>query len=134
MARFPHSGDLILFGAWESHPPQRVIAFEDQVASHGGLGGEQSYPFIMCADHQQLDPSQLTNACDLYTFFSQTYHAPNDEVREGIGAPPTGQSAPRFRDKRDQGVDLFQSWSEISIGMNHWIWVLCGASVSYRDG
>ena len=74
MARFPHSGDLILLGAWEPHPPQRVIAFEDQVASHGGLGGEQLYPFILYADHRKLNPDQLTNACKLYTFFRQTYY------------------------------------------------------------
>jgi hypothetical protein len=86
MARFPHSGDLILFGAWDPHPPQQVITFEDQVASHGGLGGEQLYPFILYAPvlgdacpengghHQELDPDQLTNPCRLYSFFRQTYH------------------------------------------------------------
>jgi len=74
MARFPHSGDLILLGAWEPQPPQRVITFEDQVASHGGLGGEQLYPFILYADHQELAPDQLTNASRLYTFFRRTYH------------------------------------------------------------
>jgi len=72
IARFPHSGDLILFGAWEPHPPQRVVTFENQIASHGGLGGEQLYPFIMYAD-QRLAPDQLTNACKLYTFFRQAY-------------------------------------------------------------
>jgi hypothetical protein len=86
MARFPHSGDLILFGTWDPHPPQQVTTFEDQVASHGGLGGEQMYPFILYAPvlgnacpesgghHQELDPDQLTNACRLYSFFRQTYH------------------------------------------------------------
>ena len=83
MALFPHSGDLIIFGAWESHAPQRVITFEDQVASHGGLGGEQSYPFILyAAHHQQLNPAQLTNARDLYTFFRQTYHDGLEKVQE----------------------------------------------------
>jgi hypothetical protein len=74
MARFPHSGDLIVLGAWEPDPPQRVVTFENQVASHGGLGGEQLYPFILYADHQELAPEQVTNACKLYTFFRQAYH------------------------------------------------------------
>ena len=44
LARYPHSGDLILLGAWRDG---RVVTFEDQVASHGGLGGPQDYPFII---------------------------------------------------------------------------------------
>jgi hypothetical protein len=44
LARYPHSGDLILLGAWRDG---HVVAFEDQVSSHGGLGGPQDYPFII---------------------------------------------------------------------------------------
>ncbi len=44
LARYPHSGDLILLGAWRDG---QVITFEDQVASHGGLGGPQDQPFII---------------------------------------------------------------------------------------
>jgi hypothetical protein len=44
LARYPHSGDLILLGAWRDG---QVVTFEDQVASHGGLGGPQDYPFII---------------------------------------------------------------------------------------
>ena len=46
LARFPHAGDLILLGAWND---QRVISFEEQAASHGGLGGPQNSPFIVYA-------------------------------------------------------------------------------------
>jgi hypothetical protein len=88
MARFPHSGDLVVFGSWDPTPPQQVTTFEDQVASHGGLGGEQMYPFIFYApfyapgdansadSHQRrrLDPDQLTDATKLYEFFRREYH------------------------------------------------------------
>ena len=74
MALFPHSGDLIVLGAWEPEAPQRVTAFEDQVASHGGLGGEQLYPFIVHADQHELVPERLTNARTLYAFFCRAYH------------------------------------------------------------
>jgi hypothetical protein len=86
MALFPHSGDLILLGAWDPDPPQRVTTFEDQVASHGGVGGEQLYPFVLYAplqregglergrDHLALNPDQVTNARQLYTYFRQVYH------------------------------------------------------------
>jgi hypothetical protein len=45
LARYPHSGDLILLGAWRDDG--RVVTFEDQTSTHGGLGGPQDYPFII---------------------------------------------------------------------------------------
>jgi len=39
------SGDLIVNGALRDR--QRVVVFEEQVGSHGGLGGPQTYPFIL---------------------------------------------------------------------------------------
>ena len=45
LASFPHSGDIIVFGAWREDG--EVVCFENQVASHGGVGGAQDYPFIM---------------------------------------------------------------------------------------
>jgi len=55
---------------------------------HGGLGGEQMYPFIFYApifapgdahradsvQRRRLDPGQLTNATKLYEFFRREYH------------------------------------------------------------
>jgi hypothetical protein len=67
LASFPHSGDLIIFGAWRD---DEVICFEDQVASHGGLGGPQDYPFIMYPAELNLDLEEVTNARDLYPHFA----------------------------------------------------------------
>ena len=39
------SGDLIVVGVMREK--QRVVVFEEQVGSHGGLGGPQNYPFIL---------------------------------------------------------------------------------------
>ncbi|MBU1071626.1 alkaline phosphatase family protein, partial [bacterium] len=39
------SGDLIVNGALQDR--QRVVVFEEQVGSHGGLGGPQNYPFVL---------------------------------------------------------------------------------------
>ena len=91
LARFPHSGDLILFGAWEPDPPQRVITFENQVASHGGLGGEQLYPFICYASvlqdrrHEELNPEELINPRKLYAFFRRTYYDSREESQTTQG-------------------------------------------------
>ena len=68
LASFPHSGDIIVFGAWREDG--EVVCFENQVASHGGLGGPQDYPFIMYPCELNLDLEQVTNARDLYPHFA----------------------------------------------------------------
>jgi hypothetical protein len=72
LASFPHSGDLILLGAW--NPEEGiVVSFEDQVASHGGLGGPQDYPFVMYQSEIEMDVENITNAVDLYSHFVRVY-------------------------------------------------------------
>jgi len=68
LASFPHSGDIIIFGAWRKDG--EVVCFENQVASHGGLGGPQDYPFIMYPGEVDLDLEEVTNARDLYPHFA----------------------------------------------------------------
>jgi len=68
LASFPHSGDIIIFGAWREDG--EVVCFENQVASHGGLGGPQDYPFIMYPGRLSLDFEEVTNAKDLYPHFA----------------------------------------------------------------
>jgi len=76
LASFPHSGDLILLGAWNGSG--EVVCFEDQWASHGGLGGPQDYPFMLWPTHVEWDPGGLTNAEQLYEHFSGLYGARAD--------------------------------------------------------
>lgn len=70
IARFPQSGDLILFGNYD---PEKdlVICFEKQWAAHGGLGGAQDYPFILYPRHLNWDLSAVRNARDLYPLFAR---------------------------------------------------------------
>ena len=68
LASFPHSGDIIVFGAWREDG--EVVCFENQVASHGGLGGPQDYPFIMYPSELSLNLEDVTNARDLYPHFA----------------------------------------------------------------
>jgi hypothetical protein len=68
LASFPHGGDIIIFGAWREDG--EVVCFENQVASHGGLGGPQDYPFIMYPGELDLDLEEVTNARDLYPHFA----------------------------------------------------------------
>ncbi|GAA2064415.1 phage holin family protein [Streptomyces cheonanensis] len=52
--RFPHTADLMINSA--VHPDTGAIhAFEDQIGSHGGLGGEQSQAFLL-SPHALSEP------------------------------------------------------------------------------
>ena len=69
LAAFPHSGDLILLGACP--PDGRVVTFEEQVATHGGLGGGQEQAFIAYPPAAALDT--VVAPQDLYRFFRERY-------------------------------------------------------------
>jgi hypothetical protein len=68
---FPHSGDLVLLGAWDA--PGKVVTFEDQAATHGGIGGPQDYPFFITPPGADFDLAAVTNAEQVYPFFARRY-------------------------------------------------------------
>ncbi len=68
VASFPHSGDLMLLGAWEN---DRVVTFEDQIGTHGGLGGPQEKPFILYPAEADWPSDTLKNPCELYPIFAR---------------------------------------------------------------
>lgn len=70
LARFPHAGDLILLGDWDG---ERVICFEEQVASHGGLGGPQDRPFIAFPAKERLVARGIENAEEVYARLTRVY-------------------------------------------------------------
>lgn len=75
---FPHSGDLVVLGAWNARG--RVVTFEEQVATHGGAGGSQDYPFFLTPPDVPLDVSRVTNAHQLYDYFAGRFLRYNGEV------------------------------------------------------
>jgi hypothetical protein len=76
LLRFPHSGDLVLLGAWNIQG--KVITFEDQAATHGGMGGPQDYPFFITPPDVPLDLTTITNAEQIYPFFAARYLAKHE--------------------------------------------------------
>jgi hypothetical protein len=88
---FPHSGDLVLLGAWDAEG--RVVTFEDQVAAHGGIGGPQEYPFFITPAGVPLDLSAVVNARQLYPYFMRRYHGVTPVINETPAASDDGQSA-----------------------------------------
>ena len=70
LAHFPHAGDLILLGAWDD---QRVISFEEQAATHGGLGGPQTSPFIAAPSQAPLSTAEIGDAEEVYGRLAGAY-------------------------------------------------------------
>ncbi len=75
---FPHSGDLVVVGAWNARG--QVVTFEDQAATHGGAGGPQDYPFFLTPPDAPLDLSCVTNANQLYGYFAERFLRYNSQV------------------------------------------------------
>jgi uncharacterized membrane protein YvlD (DUF360 family) len=62
---FPNAGDLILLGAFD-RASGHVTGFEELIGSHGGLGGWQTEPFILCPATMKLDEDLPVGAPALY--------------------------------------------------------------------
>ncbi|MEU6658160.1 phage holin family protein [Streptomyces sp. NPDC046821] len=46
---FPHTADIMV-NSWYDPDEGDVLAFEEQIGSHGGLGGAQGHPFLLAPD------------------------------------------------------------------------------------
>ena len=65
LAGFPNAGDLVLLGAVDGITGE-VTGFEELVGSHGGLGGRQTEPFILCPKTLKLADHPPVGAPALY--------------------------------------------------------------------
>lgn len=87
LVRFPHSGDLVLLGNW--YADGSVVGFEEHVATHGGLGGPQDYPFFITAPGVDWDLADITNATQLHDFFVHWYGDAATRAARGRSATQT---------------------------------------------
>ena len=69
VVRFPHAGDLVLLGRMD--PGGRTVTFEEQTATHGGIGGPQGEPFIALPPGVELPP--MSGPEDLHRLFWHRY-------------------------------------------------------------
>jgi uncharacterized membrane protein YvlD (DUF360 family) len=82
---FPHCADLMLNSVWDGQTDE-VCAFEELVGSHGGLGGDQTRPFI-------LYPADLSEPGRLHG--AVAVHRQMRGWLTELGQPsPLGQDAP----------------------------------------
>lgn len=58
---FPHVADVMVNSAYDPRTGT-VHAFEEQIGSHGGLGGEQGHPFLMWPTELSDPEEELTGA------------------------------------------------------------------------
>ena len=75
MGAWPNTGDLILFGRYADG---QIVCFDDQVASHGCLGGPQFWPFILLPTDPRFEGLLLTDPRDLYHLIFEPYHRGED--------------------------------------------------------
>lgn len=64
---FRDSGDLVVNGAWLADR-QRVVVFEEQISSHGGIGGPQTEPFLVTPAWWTVGPMDLESPEALHRF------------------------------------------------------------------
>jgi putative membrane protein len=65
---FNHVPDILVMSLFDTDKNE-VAAFEELVGSHGGLGGDQSKPFIMHPSEWNLDNVEITGAENVYKVF-----------------------------------------------------------------
>jgi len=58
---FPHCPDIVINSTYWADLDE-VAAFEELVGSHGGMGGAQSYPFVLHPDDLELPGEELIGA------------------------------------------------------------------------
>lgn len=66
LAGFPHSGDIIVNGALLKAGV--VVTFEDQVGTHGGLGGPQTAPFVIYPGRLRKKRARVDTFAEIHAF------------------------------------------------------------------
>jgi uncharacterized membrane protein YvlD (DUF360 family) len=67
---FPHSGDIIVNGSLLENG--FVVTFEDQVGTHGGLGGPQTEPLIVYPRRLRKKRDNVRSPSEIHAFLNQT--------------------------------------------------------------
>src|SRR5215471_1752361 len=65
---YPHCADIMVNSMWDPQT-EEVAAFEHLVGSHGGLGGEQTHPFVLYPSGLPAPASPIRGADELHQVF-----------------------------------------------------------------
>lgn len=92
---FPHVADVMVNSAYDPETGA-VHAFEEQIGSHGGLGGEQGNPFLMWPSELSDPGAELAGAEAVHAVLRRWLReadGPQVPVVAAPLAPPVGESA-----------------------------------------
>jgi uncharacterized membrane protein YvlD (DUF360 family) len=84
---YPDSGDLVVNGAWIEEK-QRIVVMEEQISSHGGLGGRQTEPFILLPTSWDVTDNDLESPEALHWLLKRElahYRVSDDEAKNSPG-------------------------------------------------
>ncbi|MFG3281938.1 hypothetical protein [Streptomyces sp. NPDC048111] len=98
---FPHTADIMVNSMYDPSTGE-VHAFEEQIGSHGGLGGEQSHPFLL----SPLDLSEPVPDGGELVGAEQVHHVLRRWLREDQGPQVPIPSDVRLNASADMPADL----------------------------
>ncbi len=105
---FPDAGDLVIISP--VYEDGTVAAYEELIGSHGGLGGQQTEPFLMHSAEVQAD-DDIRNSKQVYDVLQRIRQAPL----------PKAETMPMERTPETTSVKAL--WSQIK-DTGHWVPVL----------
>ncbi|MGX1542727.1 phage holin family protein [Streptomyces adustus] len=105
---FPHTADIMI-NSWHDPAAGEVLAFEEQIGSHGGLGGAQSRPFLMsplAVSAPVEDGAELVGAEHVHRVLRRWLREPDGPQVPLAAGPrsarqPNGQEGRTERDGRE---------------------------------
>lgn len=86
---YPDTGDLVVNGAWLADwqgNGGRIVVMEDQVSSHGGLGGRQTEPFVVLPSAWMVTRRDLESPEALHRLVSRELEGYRRAGQRGGGA------------------------------------------------
>ena len=84
---FPHCADLMLNSTYWNEFGE-VAAFEELVGSHGGMGGTQSFPFVLHPSELSWPPDEVVGAERVHRIFrSWLAELGQDDYASGVESP-----------------------------------------------
>ncbi|MEV7522021.1 phage holin family protein [Streptomyces sp. NPDC091371] len=99
---FPHVADIMVNSAYDP-ATGAVHAFEEQIGSHGGLGGEQAHPFLMWPTELAEPPADLVGAEAVHGVLRRWLR---DAERDGPQVPLGAQPVQEPRERPARAPDL----------------------------
>ena len=108
LVSFPSGGDLVIISPL--YEDGTVAAYEELIGSHGGLGGQQTDPFLMHSSAIRVD-EEIINANQVYS------------VLKKIKKSPVERNKPADREGKAEDISLQALWRQIK-NTGHWIPVL----------